>query len=92
MLRQIALFGRSLKLVQSKGIMISAMYVPLLCSLRDVLVINAELLHISLLIKESMINIMMFHQFSNKQTTYIMPKICSVIFTKSVSLSFHFLL
>ncbi len=91
-LRQIALFGRSLKLVWSKGIMISAMYVPSLCSLQDVLVINARLLHISLLIKESVVNTVMFHQFSNKQATYIMPRIRSVIFTKSVSLSFHFLL
>ena len=85
-------FGRSLKLVRSKGIITSAMYVPSLCSLQDILVINAGLLHISLLIKESVVNTVMFHQFSNKQATYIMPRIRSVIFTKSVSLSFHFLL
>src|SRR6266498_3002437 len=92
MLRQIALFKRSLKLIRSKGIMTSAMYVPSLCSLQDVLIINAGLLHISLLIKKNMINIVIFHQFSNKQVIYIMSRICSVIFTKSVLLSFHFVL
>src|SRR2546423_2550882 len=90
MLRQIAPFRRLLKLVQSKRIMTFAMYVPSFYSLRDVLVINAGLLHISLLIKESVINTVIFHQFSNKQATYIMPRILSVIFTKFVLFSFHF--
>ena len=46
-LKQILPLGSPLKLAQSKGIMTSATYVPSLCSLRDVLVINAGLIHIS---------------------------------------------
>ena len=46
-LKQILPLGSPLKLARSKGIMTSATYVPLLCSLRDVLVINAGLTHIS---------------------------------------------
>ena len=46
-LKQILLLESPLKLAQSKEIMISATYVPSLCSLQDVLVINAGLTHIS---------------------------------------------